>query len=529
MQAENLSLRKNLEDEKVRTNNEVEEKIKESALRVSLESEVAGLKNEILPLKKKLVADDGGREIRELKEHLSERETKINELKELVKKERVRAESEKKKAELERKKADDLRTKLKILKTRANEERRLADTERKRAEVNRLSLENLKKEADQVKSKLSLVIFEFEDAKKKLEAERENTSKERKRADAAGMKTVEQKKIAEANRKMAMNEKSRATALFWQLEQDRQKVDNLKKEIGELMASGKMANIVSSEGTTVGTAQLSSELGPVAVDRDVTMVDVALNSDAAQRKLQKMELRVVDEKKCVKSEMKKVEKQRKAAEAYKKKASEEKDRADQLSEAVENYRKQVEELQKEIKKLISTRSLADCPLHMSDSNVHVETGKVKLLKKQLKFEKKLVKHVKKVAKLEKAHSNDTIQQQSLLSIKQEVVHFLRRLNMLDGCLFQDDEHDLEKVCSFNLKNNYSGLKARDMHRHLGNDSMKLAAVVSDPSKQKIKRSVPSLPICGGNNPESMSGYWWAHRKDVLLSHHQLNQLKENWT
>ncbi|KAH0654436.1 hypothetical protein KY290_031387 [Solanum tuberosum] len=503
MQAENLSLRKDLGDEKVRTNNE-EEKIKESALRVSLESEVAGLKNEILSLKKKLVADDGGREIRELKEHLSERETKINELKELVEKERVRAESEKKKAELERKKADDLRTKLKIEKTRADEERRLADAERKRAEVNRLSLENLKKEADQVKSKLALVILEFEDAKKKLEAERENTSKERKRADAAGMKTVEQKKIAEANCKMAMDEKSRATALFRQLEQDRQKVDNLKKEIGELMASGKMVNIVSSEGTTVGTAQLSSELGPVAVDRDVTMVDVALNSDAAQRKLQEMEHRVVDEKKRVKSEMKKVEKQRKAAEAYKKKASEEKDRADQLSEAVENYTKQVEELQKEIKILISARSLTDCPLHMSDSNVHVETGKVKLLKKQLKFEKKLVKHVKKVAKLEKAH-NDVIQQQRLLSIKQEVVHFLRRLNMLDGCFFQDDEHDLEKVCSFNLKNNYSGLKACDMHCHLGNDSVQLAAVVSDPSKQKIKRSVPSLPICGGNNPESISG------------------------
>ncbi|KAK4709870.1 hypothetical protein R3W88_004383 [Solanum pinnatisectum] len=504
MQAENLSLRKDLGDEKVRANNEKEEKIKESALRVSLESEVAGLKNEILSLKKKLVAEDGGREIRELKEQLSERETKVNELKELVEKEQVRAESEKKKAVLERKKADDLRTKLKGEKARADEERRHADAERKRAEVNRLSLENLKKEADQVKSKLALVILEFEDANKKLEAERENTSKERKRADAAEMKTVEQKKIAEANHKMAMDEKSRATALFRQLEQDRQTIDNLKKEIGELMSSGKMVNIVSSEGTTAGTAQLSSELGPVAVDRDVTMVDVAPNSDAAQRKIQEMEHKVVVEKKRVKSEMKKVEKQRKAAEAYKKKASEEKDRADQLSEVVKNYTKQVEELQKEMKKLISARSLVDCSLHVSDSNVHVETGKLKLLKKQLKFEKKLVKHAIKVDKLEKTHNN-VIQQQHLLSIKQEVVHFLRRLNMLDGCFLQDDEHDLEKVCSFNLKNNYSGLKACDMHCHLGNDSVQLAAVVSDPSKQKIKGSVPSLPKCGGNNPGSISG------------------------
>ncbi|XP_055800589.1 uncharacterized protein LOC129870035 isoform X2 [Solanum dulcamara] len=504
IQAENLSLRKDLGDEKVRANNEKEEKVKESASRVSLESEVAGLKNEILSLKKKLVADDGGREIRELKEHLSERETKVNELKELVEKERVRAESEKKKADLERKKVDDLRTKLRGEKTRADEERRLADAERKRAEVNRLNLENLKKEADQVKSKLALVTLEFEDAKKKLEVERENTSKERKRADAAGMKNVEQKKIAEANRKMAMDEKSRATALFRQLEQDRQKIDNLKKEIGELMASGKMVNIVSSEGTTVGTAQLSSELDPEAVDRDVTMLDVALNSDAAQRKLQEMEHKVVVEKKRVKSEMKKVEKQRKAAEAYKKKASEEKDHADQLSEVVKNYTKQVEELQKEIKKLISARSLVDCPLHAADCNVHVETGKVKLLKKQLKFEKKQVKHAKKVAKFEKTHNN-VIQQQHLLSIKQEVVHFLRRLNMLDGCFFQGGEHELEKVCSVNLKNCYSGLKACDTHYHLGNDSVQLAAVVSDPSKQIIKCSEPSLPICGGNNPGSISG------------------------
>nr|XP_004231655.2 uncharacterized protein LOC101249691 [Solanum lycopersicum] len=498
MQAENLSLRKDLEDEKVRANNEKEEKIKESALRVSLENEVAGLKNEIFSLKKKLVADDGGREIRELKENLSERETKVNELKELVEKEQVRAESEKKKAVLERKKADDLRKKLKGEITRADEEKRHADAERKRAEANRLSLENLKKEADQVKSKLALVILEFEDANKKLEAERENTSKERKRADAAEMKTVEQKKIAEANHRRVMDEKSCATALFRQLEQDRQTIDNLKKEIGELVSSGKMVNIVSSEGTTAGTAQLSSELGQVAVDRDV-----APNSDAAQRKLQEMEHKVVVEKKRVKSAMKKVEKQRKAAEAYKKKASKEKHRADQLSEVVKNYRKQVEELQKEIKKSISTRSLADCPLHASDSNVHVETGKLKLLKKQLKFEKKLVKHAIKVAKLEKTHNN--AQQKHLLSIKQEVVHFLRRLNMLDGCFLQDDEQDLEKVCSFNLKNNYSGLKACDMLCHLGNDSVQLAAVVSDPSKQKIKRSVPSLLKCGGNNPGSISG------------------------
>ncbi|CAN4119858.1 unnamed protein product [Withania somnifera] len=480
LQSENSSLRKALEDEKVRANNEKEEKVKESSLRVSLESEVAGLKNEILFLKKKF----------ELKEHLSERETKINELKELVEKERVRVESEKKKVELERKKVDDLRTKLKGEKTKAEEQRRLADVERKREEGNRRNLENLKKEADQVRSKLALVTLELEDAKKKLEAEIENTSKERKHADAAEMKAVELKKIAEANHKMAMDEKGRAAVLFRQLEQDRQKIDNLKKEIGELMASGKMVNLVPSEGTTVRTAQLSSELGPEAVDSDVSMLDIALNSDAAQRKLQEMEQKVVVEKKRVKSQMKKVEKQRKAAEAYKKKAFYEKDRLDQLSEEVKNNSKEVEELLKEIKELISSRSLVDCPLRASDSNVHVETGKVKLLKKQLRFEKKVVKHA---------------QEQNVLSLKQDFFHLSRRLDMLDGCFFQDDEHDLEKVCRFSLKNNYSGFKACDDHCHLGNDSVQLPAVVSDPSNQKIKCSAPSLPICGGYNPRSISG------------------------
>ncbi|KAK4348125.1 hypothetical protein RND71_034464 [Anisodus tanguticus] len=496
IQSENEALKKAVEDEKIRANNEKEEKVKESALRVSLESEVGGLKNEILSLKK----NDGGREIREL---LSERETKVNDLKELVEKERVRAESEKKKGELERKRVDELRTKLKAEKTRADEERRHADVERKRAEGNRLNLENLNKEADQLKSKLASVTLEFEDAKKKLEGERENTSKERKRADAAGAKAADQKKIAEANHKMAMDEKSRATDLYRQLEQDRQKIDNLKKEIGELMASGKMVNIVPCEGTTLGTAQLSSELGPAAVERDVTMVEVTLNSDAAQRRLQEMEQKVMVEKKRVKSEIKKMKKQRKAAKVYKKKASEEKDRADQLSEEVKSYRKKVEELQKEIGKLISAKSFVDCPLRAPDSNVHAETAKVKLLKEQLKFEKRLVKHAKKVAKFEK--TRNFILQQNLLSLKQELVHFSRRLNILDGCFFQGDEHDLEKVCSFNLKNNYSGLEACDTHCHLRNGPVQLAAVVSDPSKQKIKCSVPSLPVCGGNNPGSISG------------------------
>lgn len=379
------------------------------------------------------MADDGGREISELKELLSERETKINELKKLVEKERVRAESEKKKAELEKKKADDLRTKFKGEKIMADAERR-----------DSLDLENLKKEADQVKSKLALVILEFEDAKKKLEAERENTSKERKRADAAGMKAVEQKKIAEANYQMAMDEKSRATALFQQLEQDRQKIDNLKKENAELMASGKMVNTIPSEGTAIGTAQLSSELDLQPLDRDATTVDVALDSDVTQRKLHKMEHKVVVEKKRVKSEMKKVEKQRKAAEAYKKKASKEKDRADKLSEEVKNYTKKVEELQKEIKNLISARSLVDCPLCACDSNVHVETGEVKLLKKQLNFEKKRVKQAKREAKVERTHN--LIRQENLLSLQQKFVDISRHLNMFYGCVFQDNEHNQEKVC-----------------------------------------------------------------------------------
>ncbi|XP_060181651.1 uncharacterized protein LOC132611244 [Lycium barbarum] len=499
MQSENLSLTKAVDDEKLRANNEKEEKVKESALRVSLESEVAGLKNEILSLKK----NDGGREITELKEHLSQRETKVNELNNLLEKERLRADSEKKKADLERKKADDLRTKWKAEKTRAVEERRLADVERKRAEGNRLNLENLKKEADQVKSKLASVTLEFEDAKKKLEAERENTSKERKRADAAVMKAADQKKIAETNHKIAMDEKSRATDLYRQLEQDRREIDNLKKEISELMSSGKMVNTVPREGTTLGTAQLSSELGPGAVERDVTMVDVTLNSGAAQKRIQEMEQKVLVEKKRVKSAMKKKKKQRKAAEAYKKKASEEKDRADQLSEEVENYRKKADELQKEIEKLVSARSFVACPLRAYDSNLHVETAKGKLLKKQLKFEKRLVKHAKEVAKFEK--TRNYILQQNLRSLKQEFVHFSRRLNILDGCFSQGDEHDLEKVCSFNLKNNYSGFEACDTHCHLGNDPVQFGAVVSDPSKQKIKCSVPSLPVCGGNNPGSISG------------------------
>ncbi|CAK9175412.1 unnamed protein product [Ilex paraguariensis] len=231
------------EKERVRADNEKEERMKESVLRVSLEDEISVLKSEVLLLQQKnSVADNVDGETL-LRLRVSELETELDKLKELQEKERIRADSEKKKADAEKKKANEARKNVKAEKARADEERRLADIERKRAEETRLQLESLKKEADEARSQLVLESIKFKEASKKLEAEKVNTIKERKRADLEMVQTEEQRKLAEMNGKKAMDEKCRADLLSQQMEQDGHMIEKLKEEISEFVSSRKLAGL----------------------------------------------------------------------------------------------------------------------------------------------------------------------------------------------------------------------------------------------------------------------------------------------
>ncbi|XP_059653881.1 uncharacterized protein LOC132300697 [Cornus florida] len=433
---ENRNLKKVTEEERLLAEILTDEKAKESAIRVSVENGISALKSEILLLQQKAgpQGQDMEREIMLLQTRVSEGETEINQLKEVLAKERTRADSERKKAEAAKKKANEAQKSVKEEKSRADEEKRFANIEREKAEENRLRSETLNGEADEMRSKLVLETRKSEEARKKLEVERQKTMKEKKCADLEMAKAEEQRKLAEMNRKMEMDEKCHADKLSQQLEEHKREIEKLQKEIYELVSSRKLveaAACLPDKQTSVDTEKASKMLGK--------------EKQIATR-----------EKKHEGSEMSNAEKQRKVAEEYRKKAMEEKHRADQLALQLEDNERRIKELQKEIFEFQSSKTLAEAPVEPPDRIVNAETAKRKLLKKQLRFEKMLVKYGKQVAKLEMGCNN--ILRQELSCLKQELVQFSLRLEILDkSCLHSDEGIDdlaksiqVSDVCYYNL-------------------------------------------------------------------------------
>ncbi|CAN1226717.1 hypothetical protein LINGRAPRIM_LOCUS1109 [Linum grandiflorum] len=136
---------------------------KELSARMALENEVSALKSEISSLQQRGSLDGEGRdrEIGLLHEQVSE----TNKLKELLEKEKKRADAEKKNAEVQKKIAAEALKRVKAEKGKAVEENKHADAERKKAEGYRVQLEVLKKEAEDMNS---LLISEREERTRDL-------------------------------------------------------------------------------------------------------------------------------------------------------------------------------------------------------------------------------------------------------------------------------------------------------------------------------------------------------------------------
>ncbi|CAK7357349.1 unnamed protein product [Dovyalis caffra] len=232
------SEKKNAEAEKKSPNEawkhvkaEEEAKEKEAAYIVSLENEISALKSEICTLQQKgsSVAEEKNGEVKLLQDQVYNGEKEISRFKELLEREKTRADSEKKIAELEKKSAAEAWKHVKAEKAKADEERKHASSEGKKAEEYRLQLETLKKEAELAKSKLASETLKFEEAKKKFEAEKLKVTKEKKHADSEIAKAEVQRKLAEANRKKLVEEKSHSENLSKQLEDARQRIEELQK------------------------------------------------------------------------------------------------------------------------------------------------------------------------------------------------------------------------------------------------------------------------------------------------------------
>ncbi|XP_050288057.1 uncharacterized protein LOC126726747 [Quercus robur] len=518
-QAENANLRKAYEEEQARADNEKEGRLKESMARVSLENEIFTLKSEISSLQQKTSTNalDRNEEVKILQVRVSEGEKEINRLKELLGKEKRRADAERKNAEGEKKKAAEELKSIKAEKSKADEQRSFAKIEGAKAEQYRLQLEMLKKEADEAKSKLASETLKFEQANKKLEAEKQKAIKERKRVESEMAKVEEQRKLAEANGKKALQEKCRAENLSRQLEENRQSVEELQKEILEFVSSG---NLAPSGGQVDNKSnpeyekmkdRLQSKISNVKVEEPKLVLELFKES---KKRFEIEKQKAIDEKKCADLDIAKVEEQAKLVEVNWKKAMEEKCRADQLTQQLQEDKRTIEELQKKIHELLSSRKLVEGSVVPPHRVINSEYSNVKHLKKQLRFEKVQAKHAKQVAKFEKSRNH--IMQQEFGRLKMEFDKFANHLYISNNSFSPSTEgtDDLEKAWHIacmqrlNMKKQLCCLAQSQAHFQSENELLKPSCIdmdSSDPVRKTIQCSAPLLPLSGGNFAESISG------------------------
>lgn len=421
--------------------------------RVSLENEISTLKSEISSLQQKTTTNalDRNEEVKLLQVRVSEGEKEINRLKELLGKEKRRADAERKNAEGEKKKAAEELKSIKAEKSKADEQRSFAKIEGAKAEQYRLQLEMLKKEADDAKSKLASETLKFEQANKKLEAEKQKAIKERKRVESEMAKVEEQRKLAEANGKKALQEKCRAENLSRQLEENRKSVEELQKEILEFVSSGNLApsggqvdNKLNLEYEKMKD-RLQSKISNVKVEEPKLVLELFKES---KKRFEIEKQKAIDEKKRADLDLVKIEEQAKLVEVNWKKAMEEKCRADQLTQQLQEDKRTIEELQKKIQELLSSRKLVEGSVVPPHRVINSEYSNMKHLKKQLKFEKLQAKHAKQVAKFEKSRNH--IMQQEFGRLKTEFDKFANHLYISNNSFSPSTEgtDDLEKVGSF---------------------------------------------------------------------------------
>ncbi|KAM4112485.1 hypothetical protein ACJW30_05G143900 [Castanea mollissima] len=518
-QAENANLRKAYEEEQTRADNEKEGRLKESMARVSLENEISTLKSEISSLQQKTSTNalDRNEEVKLLQVRVSEGEKEINRLKELLGKEKRRADAERKNAEGEKKKAAEELKSIKAEKSKADEQRSLAKIEGAKAEQYRLQLEMLKKEADDAKSKLASETLKFEQANKKLEAEKQKAIKERKRVESEMAKVEEQRKLAEANGKKALQEKCRAENLSRQLEENRQSVEELQKEVLEFVSSGNLAPSGGQVDNKLNPVyekmkdKLQFKISNVKVEEPKLVLELFKES---KKRFEIGKQKAIDEKKRADLDLAKVEEQAKLVEVNWKKAMEEKCRADQLTQQLQADKRTIEELQKKIQELLSSRKLVEGSVVPPHRVINSEHSNVKYLKKQLKFEKLQAKHAKQVAKFEKSRNH--IMQQEFGRLKMEFDKFANHLYISNNSFSPSTEgtDDLEKAWHIacmqrlNMKQQLCCLEQSQAHFQSENELLKPSCMnmdSSDPVRKTLQCSAPLLPLSGGNFAESISG------------------------
>ncbi|KAK4254763.1 hypothetical protein QN277_010096 [Acacia crassicarpa] len=293
---QNAKLKKAYHEEHTRAKVEEEEKLKEFNTRVSLENQVSRLKSEIIALQQSCGsnAQDGNEVIKSYEACILDREKEINRLKELLDREKIRADSETKNAEKETKKAAEVCKLLEAEKNK-NVEKAIQIAKIEAAKAGELK-QNAAKLASEMK-KFKEAAKRFEDEKKKLieekqnavsdlarsqerlEVEKQKAAREKKRADEEMVKVEGWKKVAEDNIKTTMEEKQLANQMSQKLEECERTNKDLKQEISELSSLRK-------------TIEISAVSPDICVNAESTKVKLLENS----LKLQKLRTKHAKEK-----------------------------------------------------------------------------------------------------------------------------------------------------------------------------------------------------------------------------------------
>lgn len=279
------------DEELSRAKMEEEEKIKEFNARVSLENEARKLKSENAVLQQKCGRDaqDGNEDIKNYQACISDREKEINKLKELLEREKTRADSEKKNAEKEKKKAAEAWELLEAEKNNTVEKAtQIAKIEAEKAEVLKRNSEKVASEMSKFKEstkrfkaeKQKLLaekrnaVSDLAKCQERLEVEKLKATNEKRRADAEMVKVEEQKKLAEDNLKKAIEEKRLADQMSQQLKECKRSNEDLKQKISEL----------SSLRKPIETSGVSPDIGMNAESSRVKLLENRLKLEKLRAK-----------------------------------------------------------------------------------------------------------------------------------------------------------------------------------------------------------------------------------------------------
>ncbi|EFH55774.1 EMB1611/MEE22 [Arabidopsis lyrata subsp. lyrata] len=433
-------------------------KANDSTVKASFEKEISGLKSEILSLQQQLVRNlkEKSEETKLLQDQASRREKEINELKDLLKKETLRADNSEEEREhafkeLNKAKAlivkdeeikphvPEVRKEISLVKNLLASERQKTESERKKAESEKKKadqylseLEVLRTSAHKTSSDLLTLTSNLETIKKQLELEKQKTLKEKKRADTESAKARDQMKLAEG-----LSEK---------FEIVKARNEELMKEMESQSASSK--------------------------------VKFSENSEKLEEKIRLLEMN------------------KKSAMDWKSRAD---DLTQQLQEAqlvTEGLKKQVHELSLS-QKSIKTHSIS--PQGVRD----LEKAEMRLLKKKLKFERNCAKHSETVAKFEKFRRE--FQGEELGRLKLEFGSLTNRMNLLNEYFSRGVEGTagLEKATGCRKLQTLPSQKNRNGEKH--SDARCNLVASSGSREQACKLSAHLISKSGRGVSESGSG------------------------